>query len=235
MKKYVIFLLLFICILSVSAKNNLQLIASSVACNWNDLPKEERISRATSKIIYRLTVKKIDDLKNERPYLLSECIRNRIESDGNISEADILAMLKSEEKFVLLPFVPMGTEPASYQKISIGPKNIGEFVFESGSDGLLVSGSFVYSLRFLDGETLNEFWINTTFPKGSMDALESLPGIFRKEGGMWKWKSRDSLRELSALMQSHDDRLPEALLQLQEAWEKIIHNLEVDGKKIDSV
>lgn len=233
MKKYVIFLLLFICILPVSAKNNLQLIASSVACNWNDLPKEERTDRASSKIIYRLTVKRIDDLKNERPYLLSECIRSHIESDGNISKADILAMLKSKEEFILLPFVPMGTERASYQKISIGSKNIGEFVFESSSDGLLVSGSFVYSLSFLDGETLNEFWINTTFPKGSMDALESLPGIFRKEGAMWKWKSRDSLRELFALMQSHDDRLPAALLRLQEAWEKIIHNLEIDEKKLN--
>ncbi|MCM1222800.1 MAG: hypothetical protein NC548_50920 [Lachnospiraceae bacterium] len=105
--------------------------------------------------------------------------------------------------------------------------------FESGSDGLLVSGSFVYSLSFIDGETLNEFWINTTFLSGDMDALENLPEIFHKEGGIWKWKSRDSLRKLFALMQSHDNRLPVALLQLQEAWEKIIHNLEVDEKKLN--
>jgi hypothetical protein len=232
MKKLIFGFLLALFLTDVQAKNNISGLVPVTAADWNTLSVNEKQNGVPSKLVYRIVRKNISGLKNERPYVLPDCISKYVEQHGDISVQEVLALLNSDEIFVLHKYVPMGIEKKSYGKINRGTQTVGEFSFGSGNDGLLVSGSFVYRMCFVDGTDIYEFWINFSLSGSGMDLLNSLPDIWYKKDGRWYWQCADSRYALYTLLQKHDTRLQGLFPDLQAAWERIRDNLEIDGVKI---
>lgn len=231
--KYSLFVCLYFFVIgSIFAENNLITIIPKEATSWNDTSVEKKNEEKSSKYVYRIVSINISDLVNEPPYLLSECLVQFLEDNKNVSSDDISSMLNSDKKFILHKYLPWGIELSSYKKISVKDRVIGEVSFGSGNDGLLVSGSFVYKLLFMDNNMIYTFWLNYSLTKQEMDILALLPQIFKKKNGLWYWNSIDSLKELYLLLENKDSRLPEEFLRLHDIWDSIISEFRINGIKI---
>lgn len=89
MKKLINISFLLLLPVFLSAENNLEKLITDKAYNWYDLPREERAFGVNSKIIYKIDIKNISELKNERPYLLSDVMKTHLEKYKNIKNSDI--------------------------------------------------------------------------------------------------------------------------------------------------
>ena len=89
MKRKIYLLAILLSTFSLFAENNLRELIGNNAYDWNSLSRNERAFGVDSKIVYRIDAKKINDLKNERPYLLSHCIKNYLDKYNDITKSDI--------------------------------------------------------------------------------------------------------------------------------------------------
>ena len=109
-------------------------------------------------------------------------------------------------------------------------------LFSTPHDGSFVSDPFIYELFFLDDNRIWRLSLQTYLAE-SYEALDSvfsaLPELTYKKDGYWYWRNNgEALEELCRLMKNHDETLPNGLLALQEAWEQILGNLEINGERI---
>lgn len=233
MKHSVLLFFLFLVAQALIAETNLKEIVPPCVSDYDTLSPAQKKNGVSQKLVYKLSIIKIADLSKQRPWMLSEPVHEHIEKNEDISVKDIKGMLHSDKIFILNKYLPWGTESGSYKKIRIRNQEIGELFFGSGNDGLVVSGSFVYTVAFVDDDNITNFWINFSLSKEDMDVLGVLPEIFNKKGDLWYWNTVDSRKELFDLLQYKDQKLPEIFIQLQCIWEEILEKLEIDGEKAD--
>lgn len=89
---------------------------------------------------------------------------------------------------------------------------------------------------FLDDNRIWRLSLQTYLAE-NYEALDSvfsaLPELTYKKDGYWYWRNNgEALEELCRLMKNHDETLPKGLPALQEAWEQILGNLEINGERI---
>lgn len=234
MKAPVFIILFLMAAQALIAEDNLKQIMPTTVLDYDALSLVQKKNGVSKKHVYKIYTVKLADLSKQRPWLLSESVYEHLEQGKDISLEDIKSMLHSEKNFILKKYLPFSAESSSYKKIRINNEEIGEVFFGSGNDGLLVSGSFVYTLAFVDDDRITEFWINFSLSKEDMDVLSLLPELFNKKGDLWYWNTVNSRKELFYLLERKDKKLPDVFIELQKHWEEILENLEIDGVKVTS-
>lgn len=217
---------------SLFAENNLRDLIGNNAQDLETLSKKEPVFGADSKIVYRIDAKKISDLKNERPYLLSHCIKNHLDKYKDITKSDILVYLNSESEFILYDYFPQAIESKSYRKLRLDNMVIGETSFCSSTENLRADAIFTYHIYFIDGEYIYQFYINYICSESEKECLSVLDDIFDKKNDGLYWKSEDSRYSLFLLLRKKDGRIPDYLLDFQELYENICSNLKINDKTV---
>lgn len=166
---------------SLFAENNLRDLIGNNAQDLKTLSKKEPVFGANSKIVYRIDAKKISDLKNERPYLLSHCIKNHLDKYNDITKSDILMYLNSDSEFILYDYFPQVIESKSYRKLRLDNMVIGETSFCSSIENLKADAIFTYHIYFIDGEDIYQFYINYICSESEKECLSELTDIFDKK------------------------------------------------------
>ena len=160
MKRKIYLLAILLSAFSLFAENNLRELIGNNAYDWNSLSRNERAFGVDSKIVYRIDAKKINDLKNERPYLLSHCIKNYLDKYNDITKSDILMYLNSDSEFILYDYFPQAIEYKSYRKLRLDNMVIGETSFCSSIENLKADAIFTYHIYFIDGDDIYQVYIN---------------------------------------------------------------------------
>ena len=181
MKRKIYLLAILLSTFSLFAENNLRDLIGNNAQDLKTLSKKEPVFGANSKIVYRIDAKKISDLKNERPYLLSHCIKNHLDKYNDITKSDILMSLNSESEFILYDYFPQAIEYKSYTKLRLDNMVIGETSFCSSIENLKADAIFTYHIYFIDGEDIYQFYINYICSESEKECLSELTDIFDKK------------------------------------------------------
>lgn len=181
MKRKIYLLAILLSTFSLFAENNLRDLIGNNAQDLKTLSKKEPVFGANSKIVYRIDAKKISDLKNERPYLLSHCIKNHLDKYNDITKSDILMYLNSESEFILYDYFPQAIEYKSYTKLRLDNMVIGETSFCSSIENLKADAIFTYHIYFIDGEDIYQFYINYICSESEKECLSELTDIFDKK------------------------------------------------------
>ena len=134
-KKIINITLLLLFPIFLSAENNLEEFVTGKAYDWHDLSREKRAYGVDSKIVYKIDVKNISELKDERPYLLSNVIKDHLKKYKDIQKSDITEYLNSDKQFILYDYQPT-IEQKTYKKIKINDKIVGETSFCVHSENL---------------------------------------------------------------------------------------------------
>jgi len=215
---------------SLFAENNLRDLIGNNAQDLKTLSKKEPVFGANSKIVYRIDAKKISDLKNERPYLLSHCIKNHLDKYNDITKSDILMYLNSESEFILYDYFPQAIEYKSYTKLRLDNMVIGETSFCSSIEELKADAIFTYHIYFIDGDYIYRFILQCGYSESEKECLSVLDDIFDKKDDGLYWKRKDSRYDLFLLLEKKDGKIPCYLLDFQELYENICSNLKINGK-----
>ncbi|MCQ2247942.1 MAG: hypothetical protein MJZ50_02935 [Treponema sp.] len=210
----------------LSAENNLETLIKDKACNWYDLPKEERAFGVDSKIVYKIGMKNISELSNERPYLLSDVIKKHLEEYKGIKESDIKKYLNSEKQFILYDYQPT-MERKSYKKIEMNNEVVGETSFCIQSENLEVGSVFVYHIYFIDGNYIYQFWMEYRCKETEKLALSKMVDIFSYENDCLYWKDANSRYEFFQLLNQKNKQIPDSLLNYQKLYDNIRSNLKI--------
>ena len=232
MKRKIYLLAILLSTFSLFAENNLRDLIRNSAYDWNSLPRNERAFGADSKIVYRIDAKKISDLKNERPYLLSHCIKNHLGKYNDITKSDILMYLNSDSEFILYDYFPQAIEYKSYRKLRLDNMVIGETSFCSSIENLKADAIFTYHIYFIDGDDIYQFYINYICSESEKECLSELTDIFDKKDDGLYWKNKASRYGLFLLLEKKDGKIPGYLLDFQELYENICSNLKINGKTV---
>ena len=232
MKRKIYLLAILLSTFSLFAENNLRELIGNNAYDWNSLSRNERAFGVDSKIVYRIDAKKINDLKNERPYLLSHCIKNHLDKYNDITKSGILMYLNSESEFILYDYFPQAIEYKSYRKLRLDNMVIGETSFCSSIENLKADAIFTYHIYFIDGEDIYQFYINYICSESEKECLSELTDIFDKKDDVLYWKRKDSRYDLFLLLEKKDGKIPCYLLDFQELYENICSNLKINGKTV---
>lgn len=232
MKKKIYLLAILLSTFSLFAENNLRELIGNNAYDWNSLSRNERAFGVDSKIVYRIDAKKINDLKNERPYLLSHCIKNHLDKYNDITKSDILMYLNSESEFILYDYFPQAIEYKSYTKLRLDNMVIGETSFCSSIENLKADAIFTYHIYFIDGDDIYQFYINYICSESEKECLSELTDIFDKKDDGLYWKRKDSRYDLFLLLRQKNGKIPSYLLDFQELYENICSNLKINGKTV---
>lgn len=232
MKKKIYLLAILLSTFSLFAENNLRELIGNNAYDWNSLSRNERAFGVDSKIVYRIDAKKINDLKNERPYLLSHCIKNHLDKYNDITKSDILMYLNSESEFILYDYFPQAIEYKSYTKLRLDNMVIGETSFCSSIENLKADAIFTYHIYFIDGDDIYQFYINYICSESEKECLSELTDIFDKKDDGLYWKRKDSRYDLFLLLRQKNGKIPSYLLDSQELYENICSNLKINGKTV---
>lgn len=232
MKKKIYLLAILLSTFSLFAENNLRELIGNNAYDWNSLSRNERAFGVDSKIVYRIDAKKINDLKNERPYLLSHCIKNHLDKYNDITKSDILMYLNSESEFILYDYFPQAIEYKSYTKLRLDNMVIGETSFCSSIENLKADAIFTYHIYFIDGDDIYQFYINYICSESEKECLSELTDIFDKKDDGLYWKRKDSRYNLFLLLRQKNGKIPSYLLDFQELYENICSNLKINGKTV---
>lgn len=232
MKKKIYLLAILLSTFSLFAENNLRELIGNNAYDWNSLSRNERAFGVDSKIVYRIDTKKINDLKNERPYLLSHCIKNHLDKYNDITKSDILMYLNSESEFILYDYFPQAIEYKSYTKLRLDNMVIGETSFCSSIENLKADAIFTYHIYFIDGYDIYQFYINYICSESEKECLSELTDIFDKKDDGLYWKRKDSRYDLFLLLRQKNGKIPSYLLDFQELYENICSNLKINGKTV---
>ena len=201
---------------SLFAENNLRDLIGNNAQDLKTLSKKEPVFGANSKIVYRIDAKKISDLKNERPYLLSHCIKNHLDKYNDITKSDILMYLNSESEFILYDYFPQAIEYKSYTKLRLDNMVIGETSFCSSIEELKADAIFTYHIYFIDGDYIYRFILQCGYSESEKECLSVLDDIFDKKDDGLYWKRKDSRYDLFLLLEKKDGKIPCYLLDFQE-------------------
>lgn len=232
MKRKIYLLAILLSTFSLFAENNLRDLIGNNAQDLKTLSKKEPIFGADSKIVYRIDAKKINDLKNERPYLLSHCIKNYLDKYNDITKSDILMYLNSESEFILYDYFPQAIEYKSYTKLRLDNMVIGETSFCSSIEELKADAIFTYHIYFIDGDYIYRFILQCGYSESEKECLSVLDDIFDKKDDVLYWKSKDSRYDLFLLLEKKDGKIPCYLLDFQELYENICSNLKINGKTV---
>lgn len=232
MKRKIYLLAILLSTFSLFAENNLRDLIGNNAQDLKTLSKKEPIFGADSKIVYRIDAKKINDLKNERPYLLSHCIKNYLDKYNDITKSDILMYLNSESEFILYDYFPQAIEYKSYRKLRLDNMVIGETSFCSSIEELKADAIFTYHIYFIDGDYIYRFILQCGYSESEKECLSVLDDIFDKKDDVLYWKSKDSRYDLFLLLEKKDGKIPCYLLDFQELYENICSNLKINGKTV---
>ncbi|WP_288567725.1 hypothetical protein [uncultured Treponema sp.] len=232
MKRKIYLLAILLSTFSLFAENNLRELIGNNAYDWNSLSRNERAFGVDSKIVYRIDAKKINDLKNERPYLLSHCIKNYLDKYNDITKSDILMYLNSESEFILYDYFPQAIEYKSYTKLRLDNMVIGETSFCSSIENLKADAIFTYHIYFIDRDDIYQFILQCGYSESEKECLSELTDIFDKKDDGLYWKSKDSRHDLFLLLEKKDGKIPGYLLDFQELYENICSNLKINGKTV---
>ena len=232
MKRKIYLLAILLSTFSLFAENNLRELIGNNAYDWNSLSRNERAFGVDSKIVYRIDAKKINDLKNERPYLLSHCIKNHLDKYNDITKSDILMYLNSESEFILYEYFPQAIEYKSYRKLRLDNMVIGETSFCSSIENLKADAIFTYHIYFIDRDDIYQFILQCGYSESEKECLSELTDIFDKKDDGLYWKSKDSRHDLFLLLEKKDGKIPCYLLDFQELYENICSNLKINGKTV---
>lgn len=232
MKRKIYLLAILLSTFSLFAENNLRDLIGNNAQDLKTLSKKEPIFGVDSKIVYRIDAKKINDLKNERPYLLSHCIKNYLDKYNDITKSDILMYLNSESEFILYDYFPQAIEYKSYRKLRLDNMVIGETSFCSSIEELKADAIFTYHIYFIDGDYIYRFILQCGYSESEKECLSVLDDIFDKKDDVLYWKSKDSRHDLFLLLEKKDGKIPCYLLDFQELYENICSNLKINGKTV---
>lgn len=232
MKRKIYLLVILLSTFSLFAENNLRDLIGNNAQDLKTLSKKEPIFGADSKIVYRIDAKKINDLKNERPYLLSHCIKNYLDKYNDITKSDILMYLNSESEFILYDYFPQAIEYKSYTKLRLDNMVIGETSFCSSIEELKADAIFTYHIYFIDGDYIYRFILQCGYSESEKECLSELTDIFDKKDDGLYWKRKDSRYDLFLLLEKKDGKIPCYLLDFQELYENICSNLKINGKTV---
>ena len=226
MKKLINIFLLLLLPVFLSAENNLEKLITDKAYNWYDLPREERAFGVNSKIIYKIDMKNISELKNERPYLLSDVIKTHLETYKNIKNSDIKKYLNSDKQFILYDYQPT-IEQKSYKKIKLNNEIVGETSFCTHSENSKVGSVFVYHIYFIDENYIYQFWMEYRCNETEKLALSKITDIFSYENDCQYWKDTNSRYEFFKLMNEKNKQIPANLLDYQKLYDGICSNLKI--------
>ena len=232
MKRKIYLLAILLSTFSLFAENNLRELIGNNAYDWNSLSRNERAFGVDSKIVYRIDAKKISDLKNERPYLLSHCIKNHLDKYNDITKSDILMYLNSDSEFILYDYFPQVIESKSYRKLRQDNMVIGETSFCSSIENLKADAIFTYHIYFIDRDDIYQFILQCGYSESEKECLSELTDIFDKKDDGLYWKSKDSRHDLFLLLEKKDGKIPCYLLDFQELYENICSNLKINGKTV---
>lgn len=232
MKRKIYLLVILLSTFSLFAENNLRDLIGNNAQDLKTLSKKEPIFGADSKIVYRIDAKKINDLKNERPYLLSHCIKNYLDKYNDITKSDILMYLNSESEFILYDYFPQAIEYKSYTKLRLDNMVIDETSFCSSIEELKADAIFTYHIYFIDGDYIYRFILQCGYSESEKECLSELTDIFDKKDDGLYWKRKDSRYDLFLLLEKKDGKIPCYLLDFQELYENICSNLKINGKTV---
>lgn len=232
MKRKIYLLAILLSAFSLFAENNLRELIGNNAYDWNSLSRNERAFGVDSKIVYRIDAKKINDLKNERPYLLSHCIKNYLDKYNDITKSDILMYLNSDSEFILYDYFPQAIEYKSYRKLRLDNMVIGETSFCSSIENLKADAIFTYHIYFIDGDDIYQVYINYICSESEKECLSELTDIFDKKDDGLYWKNKASRYGLFLLLEKKDGKIPGYLLDFQELYENICSNLKINGKTV---
>ena len=232
MKRKIYLLAILLSTFSLFAENNLRDLIGNNAQDLKTLSKKEPVFGANSKIVYRIDAKKISDLKNERPYLLSHCIKNHLDKYNDITKSDILMYLNSESEFILYDYFPQVIESKSYRKLRQDNMVIGETSFCSSIENLKADAIFTYHIYFIDRDDIYQFILQCGYSESEKECLSELTDIFDKKDDGLYWKSKDSRHDLFLLLEKKDGKIPCYLLDFQELYENICSNLKINGKTV---
>ena len=210
----------------LSAENNLEKLITDKAYNWYDLPREDRAFGVNSKIIYKIDMKNISELKNERPYLLSDVIKTHLEKYKNIKNSDIKKYLNSDKQFILYDYQPT-IEQKSYKKIKLNNEIVGETSFCIHSENSKVGSVFVYHIYFIDENYIYQFWMEYRCNETEKLALSKITDIFSYENDCLYWKDTNSRYEFFKLMNEKNKQIPANLLDYQKLYDGICSNLKI--------
>ena len=226
MKKLINISFLLLLPVFLSAENNLEKLITDKAYNWYDLPREDRAFGVNSKIIYKIDMKNISELKNERPYLLSDVIKTHLEKYKNIKNSDIKKYLNSDKQFILYDYQPT-IEQKSYKKIKLNNEIVGETSFCIHSENSKVGSVFVYHIYFIDENYIYQFWMEYRCNETEKLALSKITDIFSYENDCLYWKDTNSRYEFFKLMNEKNKQIPANLLDYQKLYDGICSNLKI--------
>lgn len=226
MKKIINIFLLLLLPVFLSAENNLEKLITDKAYNWYDLPREERAFGVNSKIIYKIDMKNISELKNERPYLLSDVIKTHLEKYKNIKNSDIKKYLNSDKQFILYDYQPT-IEQKSYKKIKLNNEIVGETSFCIHSENSKVGSVLVYHIYFIDENCIYQFWMEYRCNETEKLALSKITDVFSYENDCLYWKDTNSRYEFFKLMNEKNKQIPANLLDYQKLYDGICSNLKI--------
>ena len=226
MKKLINIFILLLLPVFLSAENNLEKLITGKAYNWYDLPGEERAFGVNSKIIYKIDIKNISELKNERPYLLSDVIKTHLEKYKDIRNSDIKKYLNSDNQFVLYDYQST-IEQKSYKKIKQNNEIVGETSFCIHSENSKVGSVFVYHIYFIDENCIYQFWMEYRCNETEKLALSKITDVFSYENDCLYWKDTNSRYEFFKLMNEKNKQIPANLLDYQKLYDGICSNLKI--------
>lgn len=240
--QYFIVALVLLCCLSCRAESNLLLLIPNDVPNKTRLSQEDYKNPLTMKINYAHKEKKISELQiTKYPNENSVFLEDYFSKNKDISKKKLISFLNSDENFIIQRNYNSDIDvivivESSYKKIKRVRDSVGEFFFYGccGHENFEVLGSFGYSLKYIENDKIDDFGLGFMISEQEMDIFSSLPEIFTKKNGVWCWKNnRASVTDLYTLMLSRDSRLPKVFVELQDTWEHIISNLEIDGVKVE--
>lgn len=230
-KKLIIISLLLLLSFFLTAENNLKELVTGNAYDWSTLPREERAYGGDSKIIYKIDVKKISELKDERPYLLSKVIKAHLAKYKDIQKSDILEYLNSDKQFVLYDYQPT-IEQKTYKKIKLNNEVVGETSFCTHSENLKVDSIFIYHIYFLDENYIYQFWMDYRCNEFEKMVLAKITDIFSYENNSLYWKNTNSRYEFFQFLNQKNKQIPKSLLKFEQMYEVICSNLKINGMNI---
>ena len=231
MKRIINITLLLLLPFFLSAENNLKELLEGNAYNWHDLPGEERAYGVDSKIVYKIDVKNISELKDERPYLLSNVIKNHLAEYKDIQKSDIMEYLNSDKQFILYDYQPT-IEQKTYKRIKINNESVGETSFCVNAENLIVGHDFVYHIYFIDNNEIFQFWMYYSLNDSEKMEIAKISNIFSYENNTLYWKNANSRYEFFQLLKHKNKMIPISLLNFQQIYYNICSNLKINGINI---
>lgn len=236
MKKLTYVFMFLIGCFSIFAENNLrELLNNEGIYDWHNLPKTERAFGVDSKIVYKIDKKKISDLKNERPYLLSSVVKHHLEKYNDISKSDILQYLNSKQRFILHDYNQSNIEYNSYKKFKINEYIIGESSFCALSENLQFDAIATYHMYFVNDDGIYQFWMEYRCNESEKKELANLTEVFSYENNNLYWRKQNSRYDFFLLLNKKDKNLPKRLIEFQQKYDDVCSNLKIDGKSINFI